>query len=90
MRARRAAVITKGIRCNAIYPGHGGKPISSKAAYARRATYDKARRLHPHASPVGRLGTPEEIADLAVYLAGATRLDRAGLSPIDGGMDDLV
>ena len=34
--------------------------------------YDAARAAFIARQPMGRLGTPEEIADLAVYLAGAT------------------
>ena len=46
--------------------------------------YEAARAAFIARQPMGRLGTPEEIADLAVYLAGATYTTGQAYA-IDGG-----
>ena len=46
--------------------------------------YETARAAFIARQPMGRLGTPEEIADLAVYLAGATYTSGQAYA-IDGG-----
>ncbi|MDC9822518.1 SDR family oxidoreductase [Devosia sp. ZB163] len=61
----------KGIRVNAICPG----TVESPSLHDRwRATgdFDAARKAFIARQPIGRIGQPEEVADLAVYLAGAT------------------
>jgi 2-keto-3-deoxy-L-fuconate dehydrogenase len=68
-----ADFIKQGIRCNAICPG----TIVSPSLDDRIATQAKAqgkpieeiRQAFIDRQPMGRLGTPEEIAWLAVYLA---------------------
>jgi 2-dehydro-3-deoxy-L-fuconate 4-dehydrogenase len=46
--------------------------------------YESARAAFIARQPMGRLGTPEEIADLAVYLARATYTSGQAYA-IDGG-----
>ena len=46
--------------------------------------YDAARAAFVARQPIGRIGQPEEIADLAVYLAGAT-YTTGQIHQIDGG-----
>lgn len=66
-----ADFVGSGIRCNAICPGTVDSP-SLKERMRATGDYDKARAAFIARQPMGRLGTAEEIADLAVYLAGAT------------------
>lgn len=66
-----ADFIGQGIRCNAICPGTVDSP-SLNERLAATGDYDAARRAFVARQPIGRIGTPEEIADLAVHLAGAT------------------
>ena len=66
-----ADYVGKGIRCNAICPGTVESP-SLQDRLRAQGDYDAARAAFIARQPIGRLGTPEEIADLAVYLAGAT------------------
>ena len=57
-----------GIRCNAIAPGWINTPFNDQllAQYPNRDAVDSAiKALHP----VGRLGTPEDIAETAFWLA---------------------
>ena len=66
-----ADYVAKGIRCNAICPGTVESP-SLEGRMRAQGDYEKARAAFIARQPMGRLGAPEEIADLAVYLAGAT------------------
>ena len=66
-----ADYVAKGIRCNAICPGTVESP-SLQDRMRAGGDYDAARAAFISRQPMGRLGTPEEIADLAVHLAGAT------------------
>ena len=66
-----ADYVGKGIRCNAICPGTVQSP-SLEDRLRALGDYEKARAAFVARQPIGRLGTPEEIADLAVYLATAT------------------
>jgi len=66
-----ADYVDKGIRCNAICPGTVQSP-SLEDRMRGQGDYETARAAFIARQPMGRLGTPEEIADLAVYLAGAT------------------
>lgn len=78
-----ADYVANGIRCNAICPGTVESPSLEERMRAQ-GDYDKARAAFIARQPMGRLGTPEEIADLAVYLAGATYTTGQTYN-IDGG-----
>ena len=78
-----AEYITQGIRCNAICPGTVESPSLEQRMRAG-GDYETARAAFIARQPMGRLGLPEEIADLAVYLAGATYTTGQAYN-IDGG-----
>ncbi|TIS70035.1 MAG: SDR family oxidoreductase, partial [Mesorhizobium sp.] len=61
-----ADYVGKGIRCNAICPGTVESPSLEDRMHAQ-GDYEAARAAFIAHQPMGRLGTPEEIADLAVY-----------------------
>ena len=82
-KAVAADYVGQGIRCNAICPGTVESP-SLDARMRAQGDYDKARAAFIARQPMGRLGSPEEIADLAVYLAGATYTSGQAYA-IDGG-----
>ncbi len=65
-----ADYVTKGIRCNAICPGTVESPSLDERMRAQ-GDYETAKKAFIARQPMGRLGRPEEIADLAVYLAKA-------------------
>jgi 2-keto-3-deoxy-L-fuconate dehydrogenase len=84
-KAVAADFINDGIRCNAICPGTVQTP-SLDDRIAAQGDVETARAAFIARQPLGRLGTPEEIAALAVYLAS----DEAGFTTgrahvIDGG-----
>jgi 2-keto-3-deoxy-L-fuconate dehydrogenase len=82
--------VTRGIRCNCLCPGTVGTPslderIAANAAAA--GSIDAARAAFVARQPMGRLGTPEEIAALAVYLSGDDAQFITGQAiVIDGGL----
>jgi 2-keto-3-deoxy-L-fuconate dehydrogenase len=77
--------IRQGIRCNAICPGTVASP-SLEERIAAQGGSEAARRAFVDRQPMGRLGTPEEIAALAVYLAGDESAFTTGtVHVIDGG-----
>ncbi|QQM32532.1 SDR family oxidoreductase [Martelella lutilitoris] len=78
-----ADFVSRGIRCNAICPGTVDSPSLQERLKAT-GDYEKARTDFIARQPIGRIGTPEEIADLAVYLAGATYTTGQAYA-IDGG-----
>ncbi|OQP85033.1 NAD(P)-dependent oxidoreductase [Rhizobium rhizosphaerae] len=78
-----ADYVAKGIRCNAICPGTVESP-SLEGRMRAQGDYETARAAFIARQPMGRLGTPEEIADLAVHLAGATYTTGQAYC-IDGG-----
>jgi 2-keto-3-deoxy-L-fuconate dehydrogenase len=66
-----ADYVAQGIRCNAICPGTVESP-SLQQRLSAQGDYEKARAAFVARQPIGRIGTPQEISDLVVYLAGAT------------------
>ncbi len=81
-----ADYIQQGIRCNCICPG----TIESPSLDDRIAAFDDpaaARKAFIARQPIGRLGKPEEIAAMAVYLAGDAAAYTTGTAMVvDGGV----
>jgi 2-keto-3-deoxy-L-fuconate dehydrogenase len=75
--------ITKGIRCNCICPG----TIETPSMLGRAAAAGPGgREMFISRQPMGRLGTAEEIAALALYLASDESAFTTGVAHIiDGG-----
>lgn len=82
-KAVAADYVAHNIRCNAICPGTVDSPSLQERLRAQ-GDYEKARAAFVARQPIGRIGDPEEIADLAVYLAGATYASGQAIA-IDGG-----
>jgi 2-keto-3-deoxy-L-fuconate dehydrogenase len=77
--------ITQGIRCNAICPGTIETP-SLHDRIAAQGDVEAARKAFIARQPMGRLGTADEIAHLAVYLASDESAFTTGTTHvIDGG-----
>ncbi len=80
-----ADFIRQGIRVNAICPGTVESP-SLEQRIAALGDAEKARKEFVARQPMGRLGKPEEIAALAVYLASDESSFTTGqIHIIDGG-----
>jgi 2-keto-3-deoxy-L-fuconate dehydrogenase len=78
-----ADYVTKGIRCNGICPGTVESP-SLQQRLRDQGDYEAARKAFIARQPIGRIGQPSEIADLAIYLATAT-YTTGQMHIIDGG-----
>jgi 2-keto-3-deoxy-L-fuconate dehydrogenase len=78
-----ADYVGRGIRCNAICPGTVETP-SLQDRLRAQGDYEKTRAAFVARQPIGRVGRPEEIADLVVYLATAT-YTTGQIHIIDGG-----
>jgi 2-keto-3-deoxy-L-fuconate dehydrogenase len=84
-KAIAADFIRSGIRCNAICPGTVESP-SLEQRIAAQGDIKKARSEFVARQPMGRIGRPEEIAALAVYLASDESSYTTGqIHIIDGG-----
>jgi len=74
---------TQGIRVNAICPGTVDSPSLHERWHAT-GDFEAARKAFIARQPIGRIARPDEVADLAVYLAGAT-YTTGQVHIIDGG-----
>ena len=82
-----ADFITQGIRCNAICTGTVDSPSLQQRIKAKGGNYEDVLSAFIARQPIGRIGTPEEIAALAVYLASDESSYTTGVAwSIDGGM----
>ncbi|MCA3502549.1 MAG: SDR family oxidoreductase, partial [Rhodobacter sp.] len=84
-----ADFVTRGIRCNAICPATVESP-SLQARMAATGDAVAARAAFVARQPMGRIGAPEEIAALAVYLASDESAFITGQAiAIDGGWTNI-
>ncbi len=80
-----ADFVQSGIRCNAICPGTVESP-SLKERLTATGDFDKAHAAFTARQPMGRFGTPDEIAEMVCYLAGDMSAFTTGQAfAIDGG-----
>lgn len=82
-----ADYVTQGIRCNAICPGTVQSPsLNERIAALDGNSTEEVRHAFIQRQPMGRIGKPEEIAALAVYLASDESAFTTGtINIIDGG-----
>ncbi|WP_213881467.1 SDR family oxidoreductase [Pseudomonas sp. dw_358] len=83
--------VGQGIRCNCICPGTVDSPSLRQriAEQARDQGRSEAQvyQAFVDRQPMGRIGSPDEIAQLALYLASdASAYTTGGVHVIDGGM----
>lgn len=88
-KAVAADFVARGIRCNAVCPGTVETPSLQQRVRQMAESqggYEKARAVFLARQPTGRLGTPEEIAALVVFLASDEAAFITGQAYIvDGG-----
>lgn len=89
-KAVAADFVTQGVRCNTICPGTVASP-SWRERVKRQAqdlgeSEEKVREAFVDRQPMGRVGQPEEVAALALYLASDESAFTTGTTQIiDGG-----
>ncbi len=89
-RSVAADYVTQGIRCNAICPGTVESPsLRQRIAEQAREQVRSEQEVYQAfvaRQPIGRIGTTEEIAQLALYLASdASSYTTGTVQIIDGG-----
>ena len=85
-KAIAADYVTLGVRCNAICPGTVKTPSLAQRVAALGGDDTAAWKSFTDRQPMGRLGRPEEIAALAVYLASdESSFTTGAIHIIDGG-----
>ena len=85
-KAVAADFVGRGIRCNAIAPGTVETPSLDERINAFEDP-EEARKAFIARQPMGRLGTPEEIAAMAVYLGSDESAYTTGqVLVVDGGI----
>jgi 2-keto-3-deoxy-L-fuconate dehydrogenase len=90
-KAVAADTIRNGVRCNAICPGTVESPsLAGRIEALSRSTgqsVEAVRQSFVDRQPMGRIGLPQEIAAIAVYLASDESVFTTGqVLSIDGGM----
>lgn len=84
-----ADYVTQGIRCNAICPATVESP-SLQGRLEATGDAEAARKAFVARQPMGRIGRPDEIAALAVYLASDESAFMTGQAiSIDGGWTNI-
>jgi len=84
-KAVAADFVGQGVRCNAICPGTVDTP-SLNQRLADTGDYEAAHKAFTARQPMGRLGKPDELAQLALYLASDESAFTTGqIHIIDGG-----
>lgn len=84
-KAIAADFVSDGIRCNAICPGTVQSPSLNDRLTAT-GDFEKALAAFKERQPMGRLGQPEEIAEMVCYLAGDLSAFTTGQAfAVDGG-----
>jgi 2-keto-3-deoxy-L-fuconate dehydrogenase len=85
-KAIAADFVTHGVRCNAICPGTVKTPSLAERVAANGGDLEQVWKSYAARQPMGRLGAPEEIAALAVYLASdESSFTTGAIHVIDGG-----
>lgn len=76
----------EGIRANAISPGLIETPLIHTSIAGHYSSVEEMIAARHGASPTGRMGVPEDVANAAVYLASPeSRFVNATVLPVDGG-----
>ncbi|SEF91347.1 NAD(P)-dependent dehydrogenase, short-chain alcohol dehydrogenase family [Bryocella elongata] len=83
--------LEKGIRCNCISPARVFTPfVAGFLAKNYPGREEEQKKVLAASQPIGRMGTPEEIASLALYLCSDEASFLTGVDyPIDGGFFNL-
>lgn len=88
-RVLTAEVKSRGIRVNSIAPGPVATPIYNKMGLPEEVLDEMGKGMIA-ANPLGRFGTPDEIAKIALFLASDDASYINGIEyEVDGGMSQI-
>ena len=72
------------VRCNVICPGAVDTPMMAHVLHGEN---QRLRESYERTHPIGRVGTPEDIASMALYLASdEAAFVTGGVFVVDGGV----
>jgi NAD(P)-dependent dehydrogenase (short-subunit alcohol dehydrogenase family) len=75
---------SKGVRVNAVCPGHIDTPILLHSGQTEE-TNEEYKALSRGIHPLGRIGTPEEVAEAVLFLATRATFTTGASLPVDSG-----
>ncbi|UVI36282.1 SDR family NAD(P)-dependent oxidoreductase [Brevibacterium spongiae] len=82
-----AQYASEGIRANSIAPGLIETPLIHRSISGHYASVEDMLAARHAQSPTGKMGRPEDVADLAVFLASSeSAYINSTLIPVDGGL----
>jgi NAD(P)-dependent dehydrogenase (short-subunit alcohol dehydrogenase family) len=84
-----AELLPRGIRVNAVSPGFIKTPtmgVADSTSEDRAALEEEGERI----TPMGRMGTPEEVARAALFLAVDATFTTGLELPVDGGLTQQI
>ena len=82
-----AQYASKGIRANSIAPGLIETPLIHRSISGHYDSVEEMLAARHAQSPTGKMGRPEDVADLAVFLASnESAYINSTLIPVDGGL----
>ena len=82
-----AQYASEGIRANSIAPGLIETPLIHRSISGHYGSVEEMLAARHAQSPTGKMGRPEDVADLAVFLAsGESAYINSTLIPVDGGL----
>lgn len=82
-----SAYARRGIRANSIAPGLIETPLLRTSIAGHYGSVEEMLAARHAASPTGRMGSPEDVAEAAVFLASEeSRYVNATILPVDGGL----
>jgi len=89
VRTLSTELLPKGVRVNAVSPGPIETPAFSRLGMPTEQAAEMKKNIATQI-PLGRFGTPEEVARTVVFLAGSDSSFVLGVEiPVDGGMSQL-
>ena len=89
VKAFAAELLPRGIRVNAVSPGFIATPTMDVADLTD-AQRDEFQRLGDTATPMGRHGTPEEVARAVLFLGLDATFTTGVEPPVDGGLSQGI